>query len=332
MQQSPSNAHAAARAELKATLLIGIFVALISLSVVYLLYARGIFEETQTLVLIAEDTEGVSVGMDMTFKGFPIGRVRRIELGADGNGRIVVDIPKKDAQWLRTTSVFTLSRSLIGASSLRAFTGIPEDPALPDGAERVVLIGDATAEIPRLLGDTREIIANVARLTAAQGPISASLDHMERFTGKLAGADGAVDAILGSDAGSKKIAAALDRTNALLARVDRLVAKTDARIFGADGLADKTDVQVFGANGLLPEARATIAQLRSGLTEAQQSLRRMDALLADAQAITANAREASTDLGALRGEIDANLRKLGRMIDEVSRRWPFAGEAEIKLP
>jgi phospholipid/cholesterol/gamma-HCH transport system substrate-binding protein len=58
----------------------------------------------------------------------------------------------------------------------------------------------------------------------------------------------------------------------------------------------------------------------------------MDALLADAQAIAANAREASTDLGALRGEVDANLRKLGRMIDEVNRRWPFANEAEIKLP
>ena len=61
----------------------------------YLLYARGAFEPTQTLVLTADDSEGVVVGMDMTFSGFPIGRVRRIELAEIGNARIVVDVPRK---------------------------------------------------------------------------------------------------------------------------------------------------------------------------------------------------------------------------------------------
>ena len=32
---------------------------------------RGAFEPTQRLVLIADDSEGVSVGMDMTFSAFP---------------------------------------------------------------------------------------------------------------------------------------------------------------------------------------------------------------------------------------------------------------------
>lgn len=65
-------------------------------------------------------------------------------------------------------------------------------------------------------------------------------------------------------------------------------------------------------------------RLRGMLAEAQQSLRRMDALLVDAQAITADAHEASTDLGALRSEVDTNLRKLGRMIDEVNWRSPLS--------
>ena len=42
----------------------------------------------QRLVLIADDAEGVNVGLDMTFAGFPIGRVTRVELGADGVVRI----------------------------------------------------------------------------------------------------------------------------------------------------------------------------------------------------------------------------------------------------
>jgi len=34
----------------------------------------------------------------------------------------------------------------------------------------------------------------------------------------------------------------------------------------------------------------------------------------------------------LRSEVDASLRKVSRMIEEVNRRWPFAKSTEIKLP
>ena len=106
------------------------------------------FEPTQTLVLVTDDSEGVVVGMDMTFSGFPIGRVRRVALAETGNVHIVIDVPRKDAHWLRTTSIFTLVRGLVGGTNIRAFTGILTDPPLPDGAQRPVLRGDATAELP----------------------------------------------------------------------------------------------------------------------------------------------------------------------------------------
>ena len=85
----------------KAGLLLAALALLVLASVVYLLYARGAFEATQQLVLVADDSEGVVVGMDLTFSGFPIGRVRRIELGDDGKAHILVDVPTKDAHWLR---------------------------------------------------------------------------------------------------------------------------------------------------------------------------------------------------------------------------------------
>ncbi len=128
----------------------------------YLLYARGVFEPTQTLVLVADDSEGVVVGMDMTFSGFPIGRVRRVELAPTGNVRIVIDVREKDAHWLRTSSVFTLVRGLVGGTNIRAFSGILTDPPLPDGAERPVLRGDATAELPRVLASAKEVLENLS--------------------------------------------------------------------------------------------------------------------------------------------------------------------------
>ena len=75
---SPLTMPAVANLEFKAVLLLAFMALLVVGSALYVLYARGAFESTQKLVLLAEDSEGVVVGMDMTFSGFPIGRVRRI--------------------------------------------------------------------------------------------------------------------------------------------------------------------------------------------------------------------------------------------------------------
>jgi phospholipid/cholesterol/gamma-HCH transport system substrate-binding protein len=291
----------------------------------YVLYARGAFERTQTLVLVADNSEGVVIGMDLTFAGFPIGRVNRIELGADGNARIVIDVPRKDARWLRESSVFTMESALVGATKLRAFSGILADPPLPDGAERKVLSGDASSEIPRLVTAARDLVVNLTALTASDAPMANSLRNVETTTTRLAGPNGALGAALGNEADVKKVLAALDRTNALLARLDALALKVD-------GLAAKTDTQVFGPDGVMPETRATVVQLNGLLAEARNSLKKVDAVLQEAQAVAANTREATSDLGALRTEVEASLRKVDGLVNEINRKWPFARDTEIKLP
>ena len=122
--------------EAKALFLLVLVGALIVAFFLYVMYARGVFEKTQELVLVADDSSGVIPGMDMTFAGFPIGRVRQVELGRDGKVNILVDIAKNDAKWLRTTSVFTLESSVVGETRLRAFSGVLTDPPLPDHAQR----------------------------------------------------------------------------------------------------------------------------------------------------------------------------------------------------
>lgn len=299
-------------------LLLALLVALVVGAVVYVLYARGAFEESQTLVLIGDDSEGVSVGMDLTFSGFAIGRVRRIELAPDASARIVIDVPRRDARWLRESSVFTLSRGLLGNTALRAYSGILTDPPLPDGAERRVLVGDATAEIPRLVAEMRDLVRNLTQLAAADAALAASLANLRDVTERLKGPHGALGVLFGNDADAKKLVAAIDRANALLARID--------------GLAQEADRQVFGKEGLLPETRAAIAQLNAALAEARGTLQKVDAVLVEAQAVAANARVATTDLAALRADVEASLRKVDRLIDDVNRRWPFARDPELKLP
>ncbi|HSW08653.1 MlaD family protein [Aquabacterium sp.] len=305
-------------AETKATLLLVLMLLLVAGAIVFVLYARGAFEPTQQLVLVAEDSEGVVVGMDLTFSGFPIGRVRRIELAPDGNARIIIDVPRKDAHWLRMSSVFTLVRGLVGNTSIRAYSGILTDPPLPAGAERKVLPGDATAEIPQLVSSMKDLVQNLTRMTAADSALATTLDNVQGLTLKLNGPQGPLGALMGGEAEAKKISLLLDRSNALLARLDGLTAKADS--------------QVFGQEGLMQDTQATVKQLNTLLGEARTSLKKVDGVLAEAQVVAANARVASTDLGALRAEVEASLRKVEQLVNEVNRRWPFARDTELKLP
>ena len=307
-------------------LLLAFMLALVLGSAVYVLYARGVFESTQKLVLISEDSEGVVVGMNMTFSGFPIGRVQGIELAGDGKARILIDVASKDAHWLRESSVYTLVRGLVGGTNIRAYTGLLSDPPLADGAVRTVLQGDASAEVPKLIAAAKELIENLNSLIGSQGALGASLGNLKILTTKINGSGGALSALLGNDADSRKLLATLgqtnERVNTLLARLDGLAVKADSQVFG-----DKP-----GNLGLMPETRATVMQLNALLLDARSSLKKVDAVLVEAQAIGANTRDATSDLGALRGEVEASLRKVEGLVNEINRKWPFARDTEVKLP
>ena len=295
-------------------LLLGLTIMVAAGFLAYALYARGVFEATQRLVLIADNAEGVAVGMDLTFSGFPIGRVQRISLADDGRARIAIEIPRRDARWLRASSIFTLERGIVGATRIRAFTGNLEDSPLPDGAERVVLRGDTQEEIPRMVATLRAVLENVEQVTGASGSLQASLANLQALTERLS-----------SEEQAKKVAAAIDRANALLAslgavarRVDGVVAKADQRVFGEGGVADGTQRAVNEANAILGELR--------------ESLKRVDGILADAQAVAGSTKAATEDLAALRAEVDATVRKVSGLIEEINRKWPFQRDSEIRLP
>ncbi len=339
---SPSNTAASAPSpiphlELKAVFLLAFVAALIVAFVAYVMVARGFFEKTQELVLLADDSEGILVGMDLTFSGFPIGRVARIDLDPNGKVRIIVDVPSKDAKWLRTSSIFTMEKGVVGDTKIRAFSGVLTDPPLPAGAERTVLRGDSSSEIPRLMATARSLLENVERITAADSSLNNSFSNMQSITGSLntdmKGKYGLLGTVLGGEVNAKRVIAALDQTNALLAKADQ---------------------RVFGDKGVMNDTQASIQQLNALLADARNSLKRVDAVLAEAQAtaveykgvavqaqgvaseargVVANVRSSTADLGLLRTEVDASLRKINSMVDELNRKWPFAREAQpIKLP
>lgn len=298
--------------ETKAVILLVFLGLMICGFVFYVMYARGVFEPTQRLTLVADDSTGVIPGMDMTFAGFPIGRVRQVELADTGKVNILVDVQSKDAKWLRASSVFTLESSIVGETRLRAYTGVLTDAPLPADSTRTVLRGDATAEIPRIVATARGLLENLETMTSSGSDVNTSLSNLSAVTGRMSGRYGVLGGALGGDEEAKKLMEALDRVNVILAKADQ---------------------RVFGQAGVMDDAQTAVRQLDVVLKDASATLKKVDAVLVEAQAVGANTREATEDLSALRGDVDASLRKVNRLVEEINRKWPFARtNPEIKLP
>lgn len=311
--------------ELKAIMLLAFTLALIIGSGLFLMRARGYFEPKQQLYLVADNAEGVVAGMDLSFSGFPIGSVQRVSLSDQGQVRIEIDVAKKDAKWLRTSSVFTLIKPLFGGATLRAYSGVLTDPPLPDGAERPVLRGDFNEEVGRVIGAAKDVLDNVNQMTAANSELNQAMVNLQVFTNKLQSRQGALHAIFGNEQDARKLVAAVDRANAAMAQIQGLAANGQRLVANADQ-------RVFGQNGIADDAQASMRQLQALLQETRGSLQRVDAVLKEAQGIAGNVNKATEDLGALRGDVEANLRKIEDMINDLNRRWPFAKERKVELP
>ncbi len=331
-EDQPHDAEPVPNVGVKATLLLAFTIALLVAFLGYVLYARGTFEETQRLVLMADNAEGVSVGSDLTFSGFPVGRVQRIELARTGQARIEIDVPRSSAQWLRNSSVFTLERGLVGGARLRAFTGDLGDDPLPDGAVRAVLRGDTTDELPALVASVKRLVENVERMTADDSDVNRGLQGLRTLTDRMAGRYGMLTALLGSEEEAKKVIEAIGRTNEVLASVDALARRLDGLGSRLEGTLATAERRVLGDGGVLDDTQRAVQQVNAMLDDARQSLARLDALLADAQAIAGDTRAATADLQALRTEIESSLRKAGQLIDEINRKWPFSRDTELRLP
>ncbi|MNT99208.1 hypothetical protein D3C72_2420030 [compost metagenome] len=75
-----------------------------------------------------------------------------------------------------------------------------------------------------------------------------------------------------------------------------------------------------------------MVELNGLLVDTRRSLQKVDAVLVEAQAVGANAREATMDLGALRAEVESNLRRIEGVLSDIQRKWPFAHQPELSLP
>ncbi|HNQ03428.1 MAG TPA: MlaD family protein [Thiobacillaceae bacterium] len=332
MERAPVRAPLIKNLQFKVGLLLSLTVLLALGLVFYGLYARGLFEPTQTLNLTAPDAEGVSVGMPVSFSGFPIGEVKKMDLSEDGKVLIEVAIPKRDAKWLRHNSQFTLEKGLIGSARIKAHTADLRERPLVDGATLPLLTGEDPTDIAVIKQRVQTLLDNVVAMTQAEAPINRTLGHVETMTGRMAGEYGVLGGVMGSPEKARQVVKIIEQANTLMGNVNGISLKVD-------GMLAKADTQVFGPDGVMDHTRQSVATVNRMLGEVRESLKKADAILASAQTasadvavITGNVKEATTDMAQLRVEIDDSVRKVNHLINEINKKWPFARDVEIRTP
>lgn len=300
--------------------------------VVYSLYARGLFERTQPLMLVTADAEGVVEGMPIMFAGFPIGQIAGMKLDELGRVRIDARINKKDARWVRVSSVFSLEKPFFGRAKIRVVTSRMQDAELPPGSERPLISRDAAHDIPQVIARANSILENIEEIIRPDSSFNLALANLKAISERMAGEYGVLGGVTGSPEQARKVLDTIDGVTALLASLKGVTMR-------ADGVLAKTDERMFGPEGVMDEARKSIRQMNAVLADARESLKKADAVLATAQAsaseikdVAGNFKGATTDLGELRAEVDDSIRKVNGLIEEINRKWPFARKTDMKLP
>lgn len=286
-------------------LLAGVFLA-------YLMHARGFFEDTFNLQLAASSADGVAPGVPVVFSGIEIGRVTTLGLNEEGGIIIHAKLLARNAKWLRENSTFTLDKPIVGGAKIRVDSPDLDAPLLPDNAVMLMITSDVSKEIPGLVERVKAILDNVEHLTRKDGEINATLANVQTVTARMTGEYGMLEGMLGSPEKARAVTDSLEKTRELVDRLDSMAAKTDQWLYAQDGAAQ---------------------QVRLMLNDVQVSLQKADALMANAVTISANVKEGTQDIAALRAEIDDAVRKTNAMINTINRKWPFSSKPEeVKLP
>jgi phospholipid/cholesterol/gamma-HCH transport system substrate-binding protein len=308
---------------------VGLFAAasllLASAFVVYLLHARGFFEETFHLQLAAASADGVAPGVPVVFSGIEIGRVTTLGLNEEGGIIIHATFFERNAKWLKENSTFTLDKPIVGGAKIRVDSPDLDAPALPDNATVLLLTSDISKELPALIERVKLVLDNVEHLTRKDGEITATLANLQTVTGRMTGEYGMLEGILGSPEKARAVTDSLDNIRALVGRLDRLALKVD-------GMAVKTDQWLFAPAGVAEQTHEALAQIRLMLNDAQSSLKKADAMMTNAVAISADVKEGTQDIATLRAEVDDAVSKANALVNKINKMWPFASEPEVKLP
>lgn len=308
---------------LTTNLKVGLFLTIMALLAIvflsYMAHKKGIFEPTHTFTLSSKTGEDLAEGMPIHFAGFRIGRIDELELNDQGMVIIKVKVPRRHIKWIRTNSIFSLYKPLIGSPRLIVSTENMTSPVLPEDKvlELVVVndINEAIKQLTPIIEEVGQIVSHIETITGnladPKGSVNKILRNAEQVTANFTEKKSIAEMALGDPESVKSFHESVNKIRDILVKLD--------------GMAGKTDVELYGKDGVLPLVRSILADVLIKLQKLNKALDNITKVTDDAAAST-------KDLNLLRNDIDATIQSIGRTVEDLDRIVPLKKEREIKLP
>jgi phospholipid/cholesterol/gamma-HCH transport system substrate-binding protein len=286
----------------KVELKVGVFVVtttlLIITSVIYIAYSKGFFSKEHTFTISSKSGEELTEGMPVYFSGFKIGRIENLELSDRGLVLVKIRIPDQHVKWIKSSSIFSINKPLIGASKLIVTTPNLNSPALsPQNVPEIVRIDN--------IDDT------IKRVQPTLEKVDKVVSNIERITANLAKKDSIIEMVVGNPESSRSIGESIKKAHDILEKVDTILGKTDDQVYGSDGV---------------------LLLIRKILKDFILKLEKMNSTLDNVNKVSSNAADSTKDLKSLRAEIDSTVHAIENLVNEIDKKIPFKKETEIKLP
>ncbi|MBN1664599.1 MAG: MCE family protein [Deltaproteobacteria bacterium] len=309
---------------------VGLFVVITTFLVVmtigFMVYKKGVFEKVYTYTLSSKSGENLTLGMPVVFSGFTIGKVDVLELNEEGVVLITIKVPKRHIKWIRSNSVFSLDKPLIGAPKITVITENLNSPPL--SPEAIVEIGTAN-DINEIIKRVNPILEMVNRIAAnietisvnlanPRGDVNKILRNAEKLTSNLSGKPSLLDMAVDDRESINALYSAMKSTKVITSQIEDTLKKVDA-------MAVKTDEKVYGREG-------SLSLVNNILKDLIIKLQNLDATLANVNTISKDAADSTKDFKLLREEIDGTIYSIKELVKKVDDLVPFKKEPDIKLP
>ncbi len=286
------------KVELKVGAFVVITTLLIITSAIYIAYSKGFFSKEHAFTISSKSGEELTEGMPVYFSGFKIGRIEKLELSDQGLVLVKIRIPDEHVKWIKSSSIFSINKPLIGSSKLTVTTpNLSSPPLSPKDTPEIVRIDNIDETIKRVqptLEKVDKVVANIEKITA-----------------NLAKKDSIIEMVVGDAESARSIRESIKRTQDILAKVDAILAKTDDQVYGSDG---------------------ALLLVRKILKDFILKLEKINITVDNINKMSSDAADSTKDLKLLRAEIDSTVNAIGNLVNEIDKKIPFKKEPEIKLP
>lgn len=281
---------------------VGIFLLISIVSVMagfaYLANKKGVFERGHTVILHSRTGDGLTVGMNLHFSGFKIGKITELELSPEGLVVVKISVPTRHLKWLRTDSVFVLERPILGSPKLSVKTENMSSPPLdPEARPMITEVSDINETIKRL----EPLLEKVSHI----------LGNIETITGTMAQKHSLLEMAINDREAVIAVQETLKNTRQITADASSLLARTGE--------------ELYGPYGIKPE-------ILNVLKEVVVNLKKTEVVLDNVITVSANAARSTKDLELLRKDIDRAVYSINGLIDELNRKIPFPSEKKVELP